>query len=188
MGADRGVVAESGRHQRGRELVAVRGGDRGAVELGRARPRGREGLVGDRVQHDPRQHPFAVLTGDAGGELGDPEQEVDRPVERIDQPPQLAVARLAALLAEDRVAGPTAREHRPDRGFGGEVGFGDQVGRGALGADLALAVTEAGPQLGRRRAHSLAGDLEQLELESRLAHEPGFYTRARVVGRVRLLG
>ena len=105
-------------------------------------------LVAHRVQHDADETPSASSQATLTANCGHPEEEVGRPVERVDHPAQLAVAGGAALLAEDRVVGAALAEHRADRRLGGLVGLGDQVGGPALGADVGLLVAEARQQLG----------------------------------------
>jgi hypothetical protein len=56
--------------------------------------------------------------------------EVQRPVDRVDDPaPAAAPGRVAALLAEDAVVGPLLGQNGNGGRLGGAVGDGDDVGR-----------------------------------------------------------
>ena len=102
----------------------------------------------------PVERAAGVLARDAHAPLRDAEQEVDGPVERVDDPAQPARARpVVALLAEDRVVGPRRLEPRADQPLGRDVRLGDEVCRRALRADRQAAVAEPRrtPRAARRR-------------------------------------
>src|SRR5205807_406493 len=108
------VVSEPRGDHRGLEVLPLGSTYRRAVQGGLARPRRRKAFLPRRVEHHARHYPGRILTSDADGKRRDPEQKVDRPVERIDQPAQLSLARGAAFLAEYRVAWTALSQHRAD--------------------------------------------------------------------------
>ena len=69
---------------------------RSPFSVGGPDPRRREALLADRVEHDAGDASRRVLAGDADGEHRDPEQVVDRAVERIDDPAQPSAGRRPA--------------------------------------------------------------------------------------------
>src|SRR5206468_12502027 len=91
-GSDGGLVTEARGHHRPSQVVT--GGRRQGrpVQTGGTRAGGGEALLSDRVEDDPGQPTARVLAGHADRKGRNPEQEVDRAVERVDDPPQLAVA------------------------------------------------------------------------------------------------
>ena len=121
----------------------------------------------------PHQGSVRVLAGHAHAPLGDPEQEVHGPVQRIDDPaqPGLAPILLALLLAQHGVARPVTPDEVAQRPLRGHVGLGDRIGGRALGLHLALGGAEAVEQHRARRARGALGQGEQLlELGLRRRH------------------
>jgi hypothetical protein len=97
--------------------------------------------------------------------VGDPEQEVHRPVEGIDDPPQAAAAGvLPGLLAQHPVAGTSLRQQAADHVLGGVVGLGDQVGGRGLGAHAGVGSPEALAQDDARGVGRFRRDAQQLAL------------------------
>ena len=141
------------RPSRSRAFGAAVGSDRLAVQRRLARPRRGEALLADRVEHDAGERAGRVLARDADRERRDPEQEVDRPVERVDDPAQLARRRSRRPPPPgSRRRGRRRAEHLPDRALGREVGLGHQVGRAALACARPRARSpKRARQLGRRR-------------------------------------
>ena len=132
-----------------------RGRDRAAVERRRAAALGGEQLVAQRVVDDADERAVGVLAGDADRPLRDAEEEVDRAVERVDDPAHAARARVvAALLPQHAVVRAGGGDPLADQVLGGVVGLGDEVGRRALGGDPQLRAVE---RLAQQRAR-LAGD------------------------------
>ena len=119
--AQRGVVGEAGRDERLRERRRV-----GRARAHRARRCASAGPPRTAVKVSPRhrvvddagERAVRVAHRDADRPLRDPVEEVDRAVERVDDPAQPARARLvgALLLGEERVAGAAlARSARGSR-------------------------------------------------------------------------
>ncbi len=79
-------------------------------------------------------HGHAVhLDADGHRPGGQPVEVIHRPVDRVDDPAHAAEAGLgAALLAEEGVLRPGARDRRPDRLLRGGVHLGHHVGRAGL--------------------------------------------------------
>ena len=100
--------------------------------------------------------PRRVLDRDRDAPLRDPEEEVGRPVERVDDPAQPARAgRVRALLAEHAVVGPRGQQRLADQLLGGDVGGGDEIGRAALRLDVDRRARRTPRAAGRRpRARS----------------------------------
>ena len=117
-GALVGVVGEPGGDQRGRELVRPEAAIGAPLSCGwpervAAKHSSRTGS-----RTTPDQRPVGILARDADRELGNAEQEVDRPVERVDHPAQLAVAasgRPPRRGSRRRAGGRRARRGSPPR-------------------------------------------------------------------------
>jgi hypothetical protein len=127
---------------------------------------------------DSHREPLAVLEGDAHRPGGKSVEEVDRPVERIDDPAPPALALAArALFGEQAVARTLGREQLADGPLGLAVGVGDQVGlRGLRAEALGLEPVKAEQQLAglARRAEG------QLEIRlQRIARSPNTTTSTR---------
>ena len=104
-----------------------------------------------------------VLDRDRDRPLREPEEEVGRAVERVDDPAQAGAARVVgALLPQEAVAGPRGRDAPEDQLLRRLVGRGHEVGRRALGLDLDRRAGERLQQLGARLARHPRGELEQL--------------------------
>jgi hypothetical protein len=124
------AVRETRRHERLGQRRAGRDGDRHAVTARPAAAVGREELAAQHVHHGAR-HDVAVDGGrDAHREQRDAVDEVDRSVERIDDPLEARTPRRgAALLGQDSRLGCRAEQGRPHALLGAQVGLGDHVGR-----------------------------------------------------------
>ena len=94
---------------------------------------------------------------------------VDGPVERVDDPAHAVAlprhARLAALLAEDRVVRAALGQQRADRALGGAVGVADRIGRARLRVDALWWTVIAREQLDCGGARGGARDVEQLRFQ-----------------------
>jgi hypothetical protein len=91
--------------------------------------------------------------------------EVERAVERVEEPAQVVLAArrvLRLLLGLDRVLGEGAAQALDDRALGLDVGRGDQVARDALRADLRRSqAAEVLHQHGAGGERGLFGDGEE---------------------------
>ncbi len=86
-----------------RARMPARDVERRSIQRRGARARRLEALLTQRVEHDPGKSPRRVLAGHADREHWNPEEEVDGPVERVDEPAQLAAATARSpLLPQDR--------------------------------------------------------------------------------------
>ena len=156
-----GEVGEARAHECASERRGRADAQRAAVERAAAAAQGAELLAVQRIVHDRDQRAGGVATGDGHGPLRDPVEEVDRPVERVDDPFEPARARRSrTLLAEHAVAGPLGVQQADDQRLGIPVGIGDRVGLRAL-------VVEAGSRpvvaLDEQRAGRPGGPLGEVE-------------------------
>ncbi len=104
-----------------------------------------------------------VLGSDADRPLRDAEEEVDRAVERIDDPAHAARAlEVAALLPQHAVVGPRGGDPLADQVLGVVVGLADEVGRRALARDPQLRAVERVAQERARLAGDRLGQRAQL--------------------------
>jgi hypothetical protein len=89
--------------------------------------------------HDADQRRRPAVQADRNGEGRELVHEVERAVERIEEPAQLVVAaaRVAHLFfGLDRVAGKLAAQACDDRSFAGDVGRGHEVARDRFRRDF----------------------------------------------------
>ena len=156
-GAEAADVADVGQ-QRGDLAPPARGGPRRrsrtpwrsapwrarcAPRPGRARRRaspaaalGRPQLVRAAGRRRRPRAAVGVLDRDRDRPLRDPEQEVDRPVERVDDPAQPARPASSPPSSPRNRRRAARPQPRADQRLGGLVGLRDEVGRRALGLDL----------------------------------------------------
>src|SRR5438270_7419431 len=111
---------------------------RRAAECLRAVPRRAEELVAIGVIDGPRDDPLTVADGHAHAPLRDPEDEVDRAVERVDDPSQPALprGRAPALLAQEAIVRSARGQQLAYRALGRVVRLADQVRGRALARHL----------------------------------------------------
>src|SRR5205807_7980650 len=104
-------ICEPGTDQRTREVRFVRHSESGFADEGAAPARGGEELVAQRVVDDASEAAALVHTADGDAPVRDPVEEVDGPVERIDEPPDPGpAARARAFLRDDAVVRPPRAE------------------------------------------------------------------------------
>src|SRR5581483_9977552 len=147
------IVREAGDEERAVEGRGLRDAHRLAVERGSLAGDGQEELVAERVV-DAAGDRLAALDG-RDRDAGDREavREVQRPVQRIDDPKIIgAGALLPAFLGEEVVIGKPAADRAQNGALGREVHLSDDVGPTFVFiadprvAEAAAQVRSAGPQ------------------------------------------
>ena len=164
---------ERPRRRRSRSRPAPRPAPCAAARRPRARPVSRRRRAPPR-RSLPRQGswttpatvPCDILGGHADAPLGQAEEEVDGPVERVDHPANagrlgLAQCCLASLLPQQPVARTRRRQQVADRALGGEVGRAHQVGRRRLGLHVVRRPPESRQQQRARELRRLPREREQ---------------------------
>src|SRR5581483_8246550 len=134
------AVRDAGADHRLREIAPCRNAQAPAViEIGALALLCGEGLLGRRVEDEPRDEFAVALERNRDGEDRDAVQEVGGAVERIDDPAMGAVGAfdLAALLHEEAVAGTSAGEFLVQDLLGAVIRGADEV-RGTFQRDLKL--------------------------------------------------
>ena len=150
------LVREARGDQGAGEGLGTVHGERDAVAPGAATADRGERLARERLMDDADQRALRVLARDRHGERGLGVEEVDGPVERIDDPAQTArAARRRALLAEHRVVRALPVQERQDRRLGVAIGVGYGIGGRRLvgdsrGLDRRRARAAGRPPRGRR--------------------------------------
>ena len=140
---------------------AARHAQAAVVDPGAGAFLGHEHLVLDRVVDHARHDLALVLQGDRDRPVRQAVQEVDRAVERIDDPAagRVLALHLGALLAEPAVGRARLGQFVADDLLGLEVGAADEVAR-ALGGDLqVLDLAEIAQEAARRLAGRLDHDV-----------------------------
>jgi hypothetical protein len=136
------------------------------------------------VEHYSGNRTVVIRAGDADGKQGDPEQEVDRPVQRVDDPAKVpgpvsraAHKSAATLLPHHLVARTPFGQDGPYRPLGLHVGFGHEICRPTLRTHIARPLTKPLEQHRCRRTSRFTGDLEQLHLKTFFLNHAGSFYR-----------
>ncbi len=172
LDAHRWRVAEAGRDQRQRQVLAVAAADRATVEGGPAPAGGGEQLAEHRRVHGADEDPVGIGGGDRRRPVVEAVDEVGRAVDRVDVPRDARRPGVGgALLADDGVVRAGGRDPGDDRRLGGAV-----VGRDEIGG--------RGLRRGLERRRLLPGERLVAGLDGEPAGELGAARRSSSAARV----